>query len=87
MAPTCYFPQLAKYRNMFGEPGTKSGLRKYRIFGIAILDVSVVLLFALLLSWIDGLPFITNALGLFVLGIIIHRMFCVRTAVDRFLFP
>lgn len=84
---TCYFPQLAKYRNIFGEPGSHQGLRKYRVFGIAILDVSVVLLFAYLLSLLDGLPFITNALGLFVLGIIVHRIFCVRTAVDRILFP
>jgi hypothetical protein len=87
MSQKCPFPFLAKYKDIFGAAGTNTGLRKYRIFGIALLDVSVVLLFAYLLSLLDGYPFITNALGLFVLGIIVHRLFCVRTAVDKMLFP
>ena len=83
----CWFPALAKYRNMFGEPGKTTGLRQYRIFGIVIMDTLMVLAFAYLLSLWNGYPFLTNALGMFVLGIIAHRIFCVRTAVDRFLFP
>ena len=85
--PDCWFSSLAKYRDIFGKAGTRDGLRKYRIFGIAILDVLVVLAFAYLFSLWNKLPFITNALGLFVVGIIVHRLFCVRTAVDRMLFP
>jgi hypothetical protein len=84
---SCPFPGLAKYKDIFGKPGSTAGLRKYRIFGIALLDVIVVLMFAYLFSIFNGYPFITNALGLFILGIIAHRMFCVRTAVDKILFP
>lgn len=84
---TCWFPALAKYNRIFGDAGSREGMRKYRIFGIAIWDTIIVLAFAYLFSLWNRLPFITNALGLFVLGIIAHRMFCVRTAVDRILFP
>lgn len=83
----CWFPSLAKYNGIFGKAGSREGARKYRIFGIAIMDTIVVLAFAYFFSLWNGYPFITNALGLFVLGIIVHRAFCVRTAVDRFLFP
>lgn len=83
----CWFPALAKYKDIFGKAGSREGMRRYRIFGIAIWDTIIVLAFAYLFSLWNGYPFITNALGLFVLGIIAHRAFCARTAVDRFLFP
>lgn len=81
-----FLPDLAKYKNLFGEPGTNVGMRKYRIFGIAVFDTLIVLFCAFLLSIIDGYPFWINAIGLFLLGIIVHRLFCVRTAVDKILF-
>ena len=84
--PSCPFPFLAKYRNIFGEPGLHTGMRKYRIYNIAIYDTIIVLIFAYILSLIDGYPFWLNAIVLFILGIITHRLFCVRTAVDKILF-
>lgn len=87
MTTSCPFPFLAKYKNIFGEPGKNNGMRKYRIFGIAIFDTLVVLIFAYIFSFINKYPFWMNAIGLLALGIIVHRMFCVRTAVDKILFP
>jgi hypothetical protein len=84
---SCPFPGLAKYKNLLGEAGTRKGLRQYRILEISILDVSVVLIFAYIFSLLDGYPFWMNAAVLFILGIIVHRSFCVRTTVDKFLFP
>ena len=84
---SCPFPSLLKYNHIFGEPGLRTGMRKYRIFDIAIFDTLVVLLAAYLFSIINHLPFITNALFLLVLGIFIHRILCVRTTIDKFLFP
>jgi hypothetical protein len=83
----CPVPFLIKYQNLFGEPGTDKGMRKYRFLGIAMFDTFVVLLCAFILSVIDGYPFWMNAIGLLLLGILVHRMFCVRTTVDKFLFP
>jgi hypothetical protein len=83
---TCPFPFLAKYKNIFGEPGKHTGMRKYRIFDIAILDTMVVFIFAYILSFVDRLSFLYNVIILFILGVISHRIFCVRTTVDKFLF-
>lgn len=75
---------LCKYKNMFGEPN--KNLRKYRIFDIAIMDVSVVIIFSFILSRITNYPFIYILIIIFILGIIAHRIFCVRTRIDRWLF-
>lgn len=76
---------LCKYKNLFGEPNT--GLRKYRIFDIAVMDVAVVIGFGYLISKYLNWNLGYTLGGLFVLGIIAHRMFCVRTGLDKILFP
>jgi hypothetical protein len=76
---------LCKYKHLFGEPNT--GLRVYRIGGIAIMDTAVVIgigyLISKYLQWNLGY----TLGGLFILGIIAHRLFCVRTGLDKILFP
>lgn len=75
---------LCKYKDLLGKP--REGLRKYRIFDLAILDVSVVIIFCLIFSYIFKVSFILTLVITFVLGIIVHRLFCVRTGLDQFLF-
>ena len=77
---------LCKYKDMFGEAGSTAGLRKYRIFGIALLDTVVVLLSAILIAWTFRLSYIKTIIAIFILGIVVHRAFCVRTAVDKMIF-
>jgi hypothetical protein len=76
---------LCKYKNLFGAPNT--GLRKYRIMDIAIMDTAVVILFGIAISKTMGTPLPQTLAFLFLLGILAHRLFCVRTGVDRMLFP
>ena len=76
---------LCKYKNLFGKPG--EGFRKYRIFNIAIFDTAVVILIGILISYFTGYNIWLTLAVLFVSGIIVHRMFCVRTGVDKLLFP
>lgn len=83
---------LSKYKNILGEP--KKGIHSYRFFGVAIMDVIMTIIGALLLSWIfqsNTLNFQTQfllTLGiLFISGIILHHLFYVRTTVDKLLFP
>ena len=76
---------LCKYKNMFGEPGT--GAHSYRFWNIAVVDVVLTILAGLLLSWITGMTRVHSIITMFVLGIIAHRLFCVRTTVDKLLFP
>jgi len=81
---------LCKYKNIFGEIGT--GVHSIRIFNIAIIDVILTILGGILIQTILLQCFhiyieLTIVLvSLFILGIILHRMFCVRTTVDKLLF-
>ena len=54
---------LCKYKDYFGEPG--KGVHSYRIFNIAIVDVVMTLIGALIISYLSGIKFIWTALGLF----------------------
>lgn len=76
---------LCQYKNLLGEPNTK--LRKFRIFDISVIDVLVVLVVCYFISFYTKIPLWITLVVVFILGIIIHRAFCVRTRVDRWLFP
>jgi len=78
-------PDLCKYKDSLGEPG--KGVHSYRLFGVAIMDVIMTLLGAILISHFSGYSFLYVAVTLFILGIVLHRLFCVRTTVDKLLFP
>ena len=76
---------LGKYKNMFGEPG--KGAHSYRFWNIAVVDTLLTILAGLILSWITGMTRVHSIITMFFLGIISHRLFCVRTTVDKLLFP
>jgi len=76
---------LCKYKDALGIPD--KGIHSYRLFGVAIADVIMTIIAALLLSYFYNFPFIHAFLVLFILGILLHRIFCVRTTLDKLLFP
>ena len=76
---------LCKYKNMIGEPNT--GIHSYRLFGVAIIDVLVTIMGGVIFSYFTGYNLLYTLVILFIIGIIAHRVFCVRTAVDKLLFP
>jgi len=69
---------------MFGKPN--EGVHAYRFMGIAIVDFLFTVIFAILLSKFCNINFLVTLVGLLIAGVIAHRIFCVRTAVDRLLF-
>ena len=75
---------LCPYKNIFGSLGT--GIHSYRIFDIAYFDVLVTIIVAYILSRILRTPFLYTLILFFIFGIIIHRLLCVRTTVDKLLF-
>ena len=75
---------LCKYKDIFGKPN--QGLHKYRIFNIAIVDVLLTILAAYIISYFTNYELIYTLIFMFILGIISHRIFCVRTTVDKVLF-
>jgi len=76
---------LCKYKNSLGEPG--KGIHKYRLFGVAIMDVIMTIIGAFIISFFSKINFWIILIALFLLGIILHRLFCVRTTIDKTLFP
>lgn len=73
-------------KKAFGEP--KKGIHSYRIFDIAYLDVLVTMIIAYFIQklFYPKTKYI-KVLFFFVLsGIVLHRLFDIRTTVDKFIF-
>ncbi len=75
---------LCQYKNILGKP--KEGLHSYRIYNIAIVDVLLTILGAYIIHIATKFSFVIILILLFLLGIILHRIFCVKTTVDKALF-
>ena len=75
---------LCKYKDVFGLPN--EGIHNIRVFDIAIVDVLLTIVVAFLVSYFFKINFLYSLVGLFGLGILAHRFFCVRTTVDKLLF-
>jgi hypothetical protein len=75
---------LCRYKDIFGRP--REGAHAYRIFDIAVVDVAATVVVAFLISRVFGFSLWKSLVVLFIVGIISHRAFCVRTTVDKLLF-
>jgi hypothetical protein len=75
---------LCKYQNSLGVP--HKGIHSYRLFGVAIMDVIFTIIGAMIISYFSKRSFVYTLIFLFLLGIILHRLFCVRTTIDKLLF-
>jgi fatty acid desaturase len=81
MNTSCLF---SKYKNILGEPNT--GIHSYRFMNIAIADVLLTILGSLAISYSFGVSFWKTLLVVFLFGIFLHRLFCVRTTLDMLIF-
>ncbi len=70
-------------KTILGEP--KKGVHKYRIGNIAIVDVIGTLIAAFIISYFFQYTWWKVVLILFLLGIVMHRIFNVNTTVDIWL--
>jgi hypothetical protein len=76
--------RFCDYSELFGKVG--EGWHSYRIFNIAIVDVLAVLVAAFILKYLFGGSYLVYLILLFIVGILVHRLFCVRTTIDKLLF-
>jgi len=76
---------LEKHSDMFGKPNT--GVHKHRFMNLAIVDVVATILVGWLVSYIYKLNPVYVISLFFIVGIILHAVFNVRTTVDKILFP
>ncbi len=76
---------FCEYKDIFGKPG--EGIHSFRIFDISVFDVLIVVFLAYVIQLsIPSFSFIYILIILFIIGIITHRLFCVRTTIDKLLF-
>ena len=72
------------YKNILGKLG--EGVHSYRFANVAIVDVIMTIIAAFIISAVFAISF-WKVLGVsFIIGIVLHRFFCVRTTVDKLLF-
>ncbi len=77
---------FCKHKDIFGKP--KEGVHSYRIMNIAIVDVLATILLAKAIQYyiIPEVDIWLILAGCFLSGIILHRVFCVKTTIDKLLF-
>jgi hypothetical protein len=69
---------LCKFQDIFGKPN--EGLHKYRVFGMAAVDLGMTILLALLLCrWKKKWNFLVVLAILLLISVVVHKLFCVKT--------
>ena len=75
---------FAKYSDIFGKPNT--GFHSFRIFDIAVNDLLGTILISGLLAYSLNYNFFIILFITLLLGIILHRLFCVDTTINKLIF-
>jgi len=75
---------LCKYKHIFGAE--KTGVHQYRLFGIAIMDLLFTIIGVGIISYFSGLNFWILLLIAILSGIVLHRLFCVNTTINKLIF-
>lgn len=74
---------MCKHKNIFGKPG--EGLHKYRMFNIAIVDTLLTIIAGLVIAKLFKTNVYLTIILLFLMSIIAHEMFCVKTTINKLL--
>ncbi len=75
-----YKMELCRYRDVLGKP--REGVHKYRIGRYALFDIAGTMIGGCLVAkWMEWNK-IDTMIGLFLLGIVLHRLFCVNTSLN-----
>jgi fatty-acid desaturase len=73
-----------KFSDIFGKPNT--GAHSYRLFNIAIIDLFFTIVGAFMISYFFNVSFILIFILLMLIAILLHRLFCVNTTINKFIF-
>jgi len=76
--------EFCKYSTIFGYPN--QGIHSYRLFNIAIVDVIGTLFIGYIINKITKIKLYIINIVLFIIGIIMHKIFCVNTTINKLLF-
>ena len=74
---------LCKYKDILGKAGSDEYTR---IFTVRLMDLVSLIVGSYLVALMIGTSFWKTLLVIFLSGIVVHRAFCVKSAVDKLLF-
>ncbi len=66
-----------KYQHLFGIE--KKGVHKYRLLGTPMVDYILTLVVSFLTTYLTKLPLVLSTIVWFIIGIILHILFNVKT--------
>ena len=72
------------YRDALGIPN--EGVHSFRIYNLAIVDISLSVIFAYYFSQYMNSNIYQTLFYVFLSGIVLHRFFCVNTTINMLLF-
>ena len=77
---------FCKYKDLIGKP--REGIHAARIpyVDLAFNDIGITVFGSIILAILFGWHPFNTVVVVFLLGILIHRLFCVRTTIDKLLF-
>lgn len=75
---------LCKYRHIFGKE--RQGFHSYRLFDVAIGDLILTIILAWYISYQFNVSFWITLTSVLIIGIAIHRMFCVNSKINMLIF-
>jgi len=73
-----------KFSTIFGKPN--EGVHSYRLFGLAIIDVIGTIIIGIIINYLFKINLFLILIFLFLLGIVLHRLFCVNTTLNKLIF-
>ena len=73
-----------KHKDIFGKPG--EGVHSVRLMNLAIADVIMTVVIGIVLAYYFSWNYVATTCLLFLIGIFMHRLFGVRTTIDKLLF-
>lgn len=76
--------ELCKYKHIFGKE--REGVHSIRVMDVAAVDVVLTIMGAVVLARVFHWNVGWTLLGVFVLGVIMHRIFCVNTKINEMIF-
>jgi len=75
---------FCEYKDSLGVPG--QGFHTH-LMGIAWRDTLATIVGGFIIALVFKFNILYTIIATFIIGILFHRLFCVRTTVDKFLFP
>lgn len=76
--------EFCTYKHIFGKE--RQGFHSIRLFDIAIGDLLLTIFGAYIISYILKTQFFITLLVVLVIGVIVHRLFCVNTKINTLIF-